>query len=1064
MASAFAEQLHDLPDLFDGLAERSRRELFHPHSISRSKCNASFKTGYHCPDYPPFDFVVQGKSYEGIGADYALLVQDKLGIPVFAVQFNNRDEAIRALQTGSIDLLANSNTFEASHTGIVLSTPYLDDLPAISTRIDFDWTRQKDYTDLTVVAAYDYLPLNVLQSRFPGALIKQMDSPAKAMAALIYGQADLMFSELQVAGYLIDHNYPNAAKIVATDPAREKGLGFALNADNTHLQTRINKAIQQIAPAEHALIARRWSVAGLGATSSVRTVTQNQTVRVVVDRSSPPLSYFDEQGTYRGITADLLARISLSTGLRFEFEPVNGLEDALRTVRNGQADMLVDFNPDDDREQYLQFSRPYLSKPFVWIGTTSSGAAPPKPDQSVSIALPRAHTLIAYLQGKYPQARLIETNNNADSLERVKQGQAQYTVMNLSTASYYLSRSEDSRLKMLGELDEPLAKASFGVSQNNLELLGLLDNALRQVQPDEINALANRWRNNAVVQLSDWRDYKSILLQGALLVIAALVLFAAWNFVLRRQIRLRKMAEQELTDQLNQRQQLLNELASAKRQAEKANAAKSVFLATISHEIKTPLSAVMGTLELELEKTAENSDRVEPLKTALRSASELSRLIGDILDTVQIETGHLSVHPAPTNLRKLCEELIQNFSATAEQKNLALQLQWTGPEHTEAILDDLRLRQILGNLISNAVKYTLTGQITLHVKVSQKAPDNAAFLFTVTDTGPGISAEHLENLFKPFEKVHSSTAGGTEGTGLGLYICKELAKLMGGELSIQSQLGEGTRANFKLTCPIAGSVRPEHSEFITGELVTKTIQPLRILVVDDHAPNRILLAQQLNYLGHQTVPARNGAEALVLWKAHAFDCVLTDCSMPVMDGFELAKAIRRQEQSEGQTACLILGTTAHEGPDIRQQCMNCGMNDCLAKPLGLQTLKAKLFQYMVNDKPAEPLFKLSTLRTLSGNNTENMQTLLQTLLDANLEDLLKLKKNLMDNTHQEQAETIHRIKGAAKMIGAYRLLTTIETYEGASNMEQRTALAREVSDALERLIEAMQQQTHNPPS
>ena len=144
--------------------------------------------------------------------------------------------------------------------------------------------------------------------------------------------------------------------------------------------------------------------------------------------------------------------------------------------------------------------------------------------------------------------------------------------MNLSTASYYLSRSEDSRLKMLGELDEPLAKASFGVSQNNLELLGLLDNALRQIQPDEINALANRWRNNAVVQLSDWRDYKSILLQGALLVIAALVLFAAWNFVLRRQIRLRKMAEQELTDQLNQRQQLLNELASAKKQAEKANA------------------------------------------------------------------------------------------------------------------------------------------------------------------------------------------------------------------------------------------------------------------------------------------------------------------------------------------------------------------------------------------------------------------------------------------------------------------------------------------------------------
>ncbi|HEX4917483.1 MAG TPA: transporter substrate-binding domain-containing protein [Limnobacter sp.] len=1121
--------------------------------------------GVSSPDYPPFDFIVQGKHYQGIGADYASLVAAKMKVTIRAVSFPSHAEAIRALQAGVIDLLGNANAFEAKPPGLSLSLPYLSDVPALAAKKDSDWFKLKNLDGLTIAASEDYLPKETLDKRFAGANISLHPSPAKALAAVVYGHADLVVGEQQTIQYLIEQHYPNAAQIVAVDPPRDTGLGFAVNSNNTALLHQINQAIQSIEPAEHALIARRWSVSTQSLAAKADNLPLPRPVLVAVDRSSPPLSYFDIEGQYQGITADLLAKISLHTGLQFEYLPVNGLAEAIEAVLQERAYMLVDFDPNQEREELLQFTRPYLNKPFVWIGKSAHPvASAPKSDASVAIALPKVHTLRPWIERQYPKATLLDTHNNSDSLERVIQGQAQYTLMNLSTANYYLSRRTDGLLTIVGELDARTASASFGVSKKHPDLLEALDRALSDIPPDEILALNNRWRSHAATQLSDWRDYKALIVQIALLFAIALSLFALWNICLRRQIKLREHAQNELADQLHfmatlvndtphpiyvrdvegrlvtcnqhyldvfgvelnnivgktahesllkttkdskeyladyttvvqtglpmvqdrtlqvgeqvltvyhwllpykshsgsiegviggwidisDRKRLVDELSDAKTQAEQANAAKSLFLAMIGHEIKTPLNAVMGNLELALEKTQGCDLNRSTLQTALRSATELSRLIEDILDTAQLETGQLSINTTPTALWPLCDEIVDTFQAWAKQKQIRLERYCEGPASLTVHIDPLRLRQVLNNLLSNAVKYTTQGKIVLRVNARDQSDGTTRIEFVVSDTGLGIPAEYLSKLFKPFEKAHDLALNTGQGTGLGLYICKQLVQLMQGELNLQSEFGKGTAVTLTIDCHKATEDIDPPCELTSCEANPQT--SLRVLVVDDHPANRKLLVQQLTHIGHTGLEMPNGADALQAFKAQHFDVVMTDCNMPTMDGYALSQAIRRQEQELDRPSCIIYGVTASGDPDTRQKCLQSGMDDCLVKPLGLSALRTTLKHAVITQ--GKTPFNFNALHRLAGGNPNDVNALLSTLLETNEVDLKALQASVVNTPSSEQADLVHRIKGAAKMIGAQRVLWCCETYENSKSNTNRQISAQKLVDELCALNAAM---------
>ncbi|MBF3196701.1 response regulator, partial [Pseudomonas aeruginosa] len=385
---------------------------------------------------------------------------------------------------------------------------------------------------------------------------------------------------------------------------------------------------------------------------------------------------------------------------------------------------------------------------------------------------------------------------------------------------------------------------------------------------------------------------------------------------------------------ITERERLARQLREAMRQADEANRAKSVFLATMSHEIRTPMNAVIGILELVLQRLAPEQRERASLEVAYEAAGSLQLLIGDILDVAKIESGHLTLTPERVRLRHVVESVRRMFEGLARQKGLRLVVELDDAPGRDVLIDPLRFKQVLSNLVSNAIKFTERGQVTIRLQERSLDEGRAIVRVGVEDSGIGIAPADQARLFQPFIQVAKGrTVQG--GTGLGLAICRKLVDLMGGDVEMHSEPGKGTRVSLDLLLRQCGPKMPESGQ----DPLAASMEPsrrLHILIADDYPPNRVLLRQQLEFLGHRVAEAEDGQVALELWADERFEVLISDCNMPRLNGYQLARRIRIQERCERRAPILILGYTADAEPDEVQRCRDAGMDDCLFKPLGLE--------------------------------------------------------------------------------------------------------------------------------
>ncbi|WP_421251642.1 ATP-binding protein, partial [Aeromonas sp. 600584] len=325
------------------------------------------------------------------------------------------------------------------------------------------------------------------------------------------------------------------------------------------------------------------------------------------------------------------------------------------------------------------------------------------------------------------------------------------------------------------------------------------------------------------------------------------------------------------------------------------------------------------------------------LSIAHGSAKDLLSLIGDILDISKIESGRLELRPESHDIVALTASVVTVFTALARQKNLQLELAASEPRWV--LVDSICYKQILSNLISNAIKYTDKGSV--RVELQSKASDGWCTLqLAIRDTGIGIAPADQARLFQPFGQARQPEHIQRSGTGLGLMISRSLCELMGGALLLESELGRGTCVSIEMKLPLASAVEPA-SPVALGTMTGYTRQ-LRVMIVDDHPTNRLLVSQQLAYLGHDATAVESGADALDLLVKVPFDVMITDFNMPGMSGFELTRQYRSLELDRGAHRCLILGLTADARQEQVSEGLAAGMDDCLFKPVGLEELECCL--------------------------------------------------------------------------------------------------------------------------
>ena len=765
------------------------------------------------------------------------------------------------------------------------------------------------------------------------------------------------------------------------------------------------------------------SYATLLSPSEQRWVDAHPVVRFSIHEKYAPYLEVDENGEV-GVFRSILSKLSEFTKQEFLPRWRKSDQEGLQQLASGEVDFIIDPPPVDD--EYLRFGS--LSEAIFW----GHDAILTKRSESNTTIEP---INIAYFDRGYenppspthPQARF--SSHIEKLVFDLLKNDIEALVLPVRLAQKIIQKVNGRTLQLNGLYSREPFEYRWLIAHQSEALHAVLGGFLDNLDPMESPNLftlhsSGVWGSGTgpnSLQLN-WISALAALLSATLLI---------WYIKRKNQLH------------THQTERLMN----SKERAEKANAAKSSFLATMSHEIRTPMNAILGVQELLLNSPLPSNEKAL-LKSAHSSAESLLGILNQVLDLSKIEAGKLTLNLEPCCLNSLIDDIDSAFSTVAQIQNLTLHTTKDPRVAQVLMIDALRLRQILQNLISNAIKFTEHGEI--YFSISVLADDHAGQLieFRVIDTGVGMGAEDIEIALQAFEQIPGSSEQ-HKGTGLGLTITNHLVTSMGSQLYFDSAPGFGSNIHFCVAFPRTSVAAPgqelakdkaHESKRLVSKCPNKSNRILRALVVEDHPASRQIISLQLAALGIEVAVCDNAHTALDLITQSNFDLLLTDQSIPGMQGSELAKRIRNL----GHRDLIIIGVTADiYALDSRHQFFAAGMNSVLIKPLSLMTLENELTRYFSTQEVAEKIisevdadeYSFDAFAGLLRDNPNHVLVILDEIKKVHDEALEMLESKQCDE--ETFNSLVHKVKGGAQLLGAKSFVQSCNELEQKGNLRPR---------------------------
>lgn len=658
------------------------------------------------------------------------------------------------------------------------------------------------------------------------------------------------------------------------------------------------------------------------------------------DKHWPPFEIVTEDGQVEGMIGEYLELLQRHLNYRFSYEYREHWHETLEAMRNGEIAVISGLGDTPQRAEYMLFSKVYLSIPIVlMVRSDHPFVGDLRELKRERVGAVKGYASLDFLLINHPDLNLVINETLEEGLLALSNGDIDVFVTNIPSAGYLVRKLGINNLRITSVTPYSY-NVRFGVHPDYPELVDILNQAIDSIPADEFDQIYQKWISADIEPATNYTLLRRVFLVAAIVI----GVFFYWNRKLSREISERIRSENALRDSEEQLRRATFEARELARQAEAANRAKSEFLANMSHEIRTPMNAVIGYADL-LGGLVKDTRQQEYLKAIRAGSSTLLTLINDILDLSKIEAGKMQLESSAVDLRAILTEVQQIFASKVDRTQVDLHTLCAEEVPTSLLLDQTRIRQVLFNLIGNAVKFTHKGYIQVRVTLSESGQAGSVSLkIDVEDSGIGIPLDQQQTIFNVFEQQQGQSNRRYGGTGLGLAISRRLIEMMGGNIGVRSAPGKGSV--FSVMLPEVSVAAPQVDRDVACINELWCFKRAKVLVVDDIEMNRALLRAVLEPANLIVNEAADGAEAIHMARHWRPAVILMDIRMPVMDGYEALKELRKRRETRRIPVIAITASVMNED---EQKIISAGFDGYIRKPFG----QPELFDLLQRFVPGE---------------------------------------------------------------------------------------------------------------